>query len=158
MSQDFDRRVVWEVKGKETHEIGLGQRDGWCTDTSHVKVLFSLLAGWDPIYGVWAVDKKPGSARVRDLELEFWGAVLDVLDVLVPGSDLEMLPGSEDSAAMELRETLWAGRDKMRQLVEAKVVEAKVVQAKVEPDHSGVCCTAASRPCSSSCGLVARCT
>jgi hypothetical protein len=134
MSQDFDRRVVWEVKGRETHEIGLGQRDGWCTrctDTSHVKVLFSLLAGWDPIYSVWAVDKKPGSARVRDLELEFWGAVLDVLDVLVPGSDLEMLPGSEDSAAMELRETLWAGRDKMRQLV-----EAKVVQAKVEPDQA----------------------
>ena len=91
------------------------------------QVLFSLLAGWDPIYSVWAVDKKPGSARVRDLELEFWGAVMDVLDELVPGSDLEMPPGSEGSAAMELRERLWAGRDKMRQLVEAKVAEAEVL-------------------------------
>ena len=114
MSQALDEGVVWEVKGKETHEIGLGQRTSNWTgthDTSPFKALFCLLAGWDVTYAVWAVDA-PGSARIRHLELEFWRAVLAVLAELVAKG-----PGSKNDL---LRELCSEG-DRVRRQVDDKV-------------------------------------
>jgi hypothetical protein len=68
--------VPWHAPVWHRSAIGLKPtKYTGCYDTSHLKIIFTLLDGWDAEYAVWKCDTKAGSKRVAELELQFWRAV-----------------------------------------------------------------------------------
>jgi hypothetical protein len=51
-----------------------------------LKIIFTLLNGWDAEYAVWKCNTKAGSKRVAELELQFWVAVQTEMRGLVARS------------------------------------------------------------------------
>jgi hypothetical protein len=121
--------TLWEVKGIKTHRYGIGLEVGGkyegansANDTSHTKLLYSIVAGHSVAYAVWDVTKGGGFGRHRDMELEFWEKVQEVMQELISRHEQQQ---QQQQQQQRLLENLYVNRYKVSAVVEGHRRSAK---------------------------------